>query len=265
MIGFNKDDLAAGLGKLKKAPASSAKEQPSGATVTKAQESIQARRGFSLERGEQDDIDRYQQYILQFNMEVWMDALGAHTFPTRLVSLSKEDGREFIRLYEARDKIEDPSAMLKDLQERLQQTMAGFNACFVKTSSRSAKDFADSDRLKGSFKQVLSELDGSENSKLIAISYASMELLKMKNAKQVVKNFAQSERIWHDMQLALAQAEAAWNESIVVREWVDIEPDMVRMIQDVLVWMRLFSLQVCRSLGALLLTECLRQCRNTGI
>lgn len=158
-----------------------------------------------------------------------MEALGKHTFPTDLVAFSPEEARELVRLYESRETavVTDVSGVLEDLQSRLQGSMDKFKGCFVKTSSRSAKDFAEKERLRKAFGSVLAVLDSSENSKMIAISYASMELLRMKNAKQVVKNFVQSERIWHDMQLALAQAETSWHESIVVREWVDIEPDMV--------------------------------------
>lgn len=36
--------------------------------------------------------------------------------------------------------------------------------------------------------------------------------------------FVGSERIWHDMELALAQS--VWDEALVVRRWVELEPDM---------------------------------------
>lgn len=66
---------------------------------------------------------------------------------------------------------------------------------------------------------------------MIGMSYASREQLRMRTAKQVLQIFSRSERIWHDMHLALNQWKIrnAWNEqqqSLVVRQWIKFELDM---------------------------------------
>lgn len=216
MQGFSADELTKGFKELKQVAV-----DVSNATT------IQARRDFSLATGEQKDIDIYQQYILEFNMERWMEALEDHTFETYLVPLSTVDAKEIIRLYEKRDQLEDISDVLVELRKSLQQSMLKFGGtAFVKTSSRSAKDYTEPEELRRVYQDVLALLADTENSRLIALSYASMELLKMRDASQVINIFIRSERIWHDMQLALAQ-EDKWNEALVVRKWIEIEPDMV--------------------------------------
>jgi len=148
---------------------------------------------------------------------------------------------------------------LEDLKERLAAAF-GDGGAFVKSSSRSAKDFADLAALEQRFTAYLKNLEEavhevvSENTRLIAMSYASMALLKSDDALSVINTFSQSERIWHDMMLATAaqgcahaaatanstnvaaaEGEAsgsgsvpgvAWLESLVVRDWIPIEPDM---------------------------------------
>merc|ERR1719387_1523062 len=55
----------------------------------------------------------------------------------------------------------------------------------------------------------------------------------MKSPEQVMAIFGKSERIWHDMKLALACDDEdddgggdEWAEALAVRRWVHIEPDM---------------------------------------
>ena len=61
-----------------------------------------------------------------------------------------------------------------------------------------------------------------------------MSLLKSSDALKVVDTFTRSERIWHDLQLAIAaqgsgaddtsetqDPHTAWEESLVVRSWVE--------------------------------------------
>ena len=122
---------------------------------------------------------------------------------------------------------------------------AAESGVFVKTSSRSAKDFADPDILRTCFLSKRAEMiraadgdlsppdDDDENRNMIAMSYASMELLRMKSPEQVMAIFGKSERIWHDMKLALACDDeddggggGEWAEALAVRRWVHIEPDM---------------------------------------
>jgi hypothetical protein len=170
-----------------------------------------------------------------------------HTFETQFVEVTKEDAQQFIDLYKAHQNqsLETgqpslPGSLLPVLSANLQKTMDAIGdaeyGCFVKTSSRSAKDHANLAQLKSRFQNALQKVTHKassavdENAKLIAMSYASMELLRMYSCEQVLSIFSQSERIWHDMELALApknpEQEMAWEESIAVRKWVNIEPDM---------------------------------------
>ena len=211
---------------------------------------IQRRRGFDLSSGANEEIDKYQQYIQMFNMERWLALLGDATFATTTVPFSPADAREFLRLYDERaldtDADDASVAVMPELAARLQASMDALSpsggGCFVKCSSRSAKDYADPTELAARYTAALGRLTTvaatSENICLAAMSYASMELLRSCDAARVLGGFARSERIWNDMHLALAQhhdddgataasaAGAVWEESLVAREWVDIEPDM---------------------------------------
>jgi hypothetical protein len=73
----------------------------------------------------------------------------------------------------------------------------------------------------------------TENTRIIAMSYASMQQLQMRTAEQVLAVFRHSERIWHDMHLALndhqddgALDEKRFDENLVIRSWIHFEPDM---------------------------------------
>ena len=203
---------------------------------------ISERRQFDLGSGEQTNIDEYQRYVLLFNLENWYSQLADITFPTQVLELSRQDGHALKDCY---DRIKEHNVHIDESHtfQCYNQLEASIPNCslengdgyFVKTSCRSAKDYADLDNLRSVFSQALISISGSgsspfqshsENIKMIAMSYASMELLKMRSAKQVLQNFMRSERIWHDMHLALAHSASNWNESIVVRQWVNIEPDM---------------------------------------
>lgn len=217
---------------------------------------IQARRDFSLSSGNAVDIRRYQSYVQQFNIEVWLHVLGEATFDTIIVPMSRTDAKAILcsNIYEQQEKdgssSEEPELGLDSLVARLKTAMhsmdAGDRGVFVKTSSRSAKDYADPTVLRDVFLAKRRLMDGevsvrNENRDMIAMSYASMELLRMKTPEQVTRIFLNSERIWHDMQLALACSDSSggdgdsssdsslvesWNESLAVRRWVEIEPDM---------------------------------------
>lgn len=236
----NSDILVASRNKLLRNSVSANSDMKQQCAVPQRTISISERRAFDLGRGTQTDIDEYQQYVLLFNLENWYTQLADVTFPTQVLELSREDGIVFKECYERIEKYNEDIneiSTFRGLHDQLEACMGSFahendNGCFVKTSCRSAKDYADLDNLRIVFSRTLSSLhihshphSHSENNNMIAMSYASMELLKMHSAKQVIQNFIRSERIWHDMHLALAQS-SKWNEAIVVRQWINIEPDM---------------------------------------
>ena len=260
MAFFNAASLSAGRRNLRRAPQSTAAtfdnaSASEGKHNFESAETVQTRRDFSLSSGNAGEVRKYQLYVRNFNIEVWLDALGSATFDTIIVPVSRPDAKAILRsnVHEQLQKegltLDDPALGLDSLVERLGSAMQMLGAqehgVFVKTSSRSAKDFADPAVLRDVFltKRRLMGAESSvqnENHDMIAMSYASMALLRMRTPEQVMNIFSNSERIWHDMQLALAcdsaedcgdnEADGSviepWNESLAVRRWVEIEPDM---------------------------------------
>lgn len=220
-----------------------------------ADATLQQRRGFDISKGEEEQFGKYQSYMQAFNMEVWLDSLRDVTMETTFVPMGVAHADALVQAYEAAQEqggtqeIQLPDGVagaLSDLfSRRLQPAMRALTdsmsgGCFVKTSSRSAKDHADLDTLKN---QLLSAMENrlgisvssgqkpDENASMIAMSYASIEQLKMVDAEHVMHIFTRSERIWHDMHLALNQFKRrnTWDESaqsLVVRRWIQFEPDM---------------------------------------
>jgi hypothetical protein len=179
---------------------------------------IQQRRGFELQSGDEGEFSKYQSYMQDFNMEKWLDALEGLTMETKYVPMEVGDAEAIIEEYDLYNngtgRQSSNRGRLGPLTAALEETMQGLGAkgasgCFVKTSSRSAKDHADSAKLKEVFRWALHEQlgveRGDENLKMAAMSYASMEQLRMRSGEQVMSVFTESKRIWDDMHLALNQ------------------------------------------------------------
>jgi len=229
-------DILSGVGqsKLKKVNLVLSSDLGGGSSAT-----IASRRGFSLESGDPEEILKYQRYILDFNIERWLDRLGDETFVTTTLNFSPDVARELVVRYEElKERKETARACLPDRDMILYGMLEGHDldeggsypglhelctglegvigdqGAFVKTSSRSAKDFADLGTLKHEYDSCVARLlngqvgggsadgrgggdgggdengEGSgdeaaevgqqqacENSALIAMSYASMSLL----------------------------------------------------------------------------------------
>jgi hypothetical protein len=57
---------------------------------------------------------------------------------------------------------------------------------------------------------------------------ASIDCLKSHDAAEVINMFTTSERVWTDLKNTLEFKEArGWKQNFVVRQWFDIESDMV--------------------------------------
>lgn len=189
--------------------------------------------------GSEQDIEKYQDYVLDFNIERWIDPLENLTFKTEFVPLTKDDARVLVAEYNRRTGKSDSNngskaqelEILRRRLEKAMQSVGNGRGTFVKTSCRSAKDFAH-ERLEVIYNEKLAGInttcrEADENSKLLALSLASMELLRMCSAEATLDAFCSSERVWHDMQLALNPAHLhRWHEHFAVRQWVDLEPDM---------------------------------------
>jgi len=198
-------------------------------------ETLTQRRGFDLNKSE-SGIGEYQRYIQAFNIERWLKPLDGVTFPTVMSDISPAEARELAGCYESFksgvESIQPSHTLIESLQRSVEEVDHGCGV-FIKTSSRSAKDFANHERLQAEFGTRLANLpnptghEGTcENDQMIAMSYASMELLRMRSASEALEFFAKSERTWNDMVLALACEENGWEEHAIVRRWVDLEPDM---------------------------------------
>jgi len=127
---------------------------------------------------------------------------------------------------------QDAQTHCTNIEQRLQEIM-GSKPAFVKLSSRSPKDYTDSEKLKQWYIECMQDAgedlaDAHENEKLLALRRARMRMLKSETARDAMTTLLGSERIYQDIQLALRVLGEGgeWNEHIVVREFVDLEPDM---------------------------------------
>lgn len=187
-MNFAAADLQSGLQSLKRT------ERRSAPKVT-----IQQRRSFSLASGDAGEISRYQAYVQLFNIERWLSQLGGATFETLTVDMTRADAIALAKCYETNTKgggeqTAPPEGVLGELTGRLASAMASLDSsgggCFVKTSSRSAKDFAEPSALRAAFaaaKEALtlsgdcgegsSSTTSEENLGMAAMSVASMQVL----------------------------------------------------------------------------------------
>ncbi len=82
-------------------------------------------------------------------------------------------------------------------------------------------------KFRETYKQYLSKRSTfEENDQLICLLHAAVEVLKIRDAQEVLSTFCRSERVSQDMKLALSQAHKKFEEHFIVRKWIDIEPDM---------------------------------------
>ena len=99
---------------------------------------------------------------------------------------------------------------------------------FVKTSSRSPKDAQIcSERLGELYAREVAASDRSENSQMLALLKAAVDMLKCASAAEAMQLMCCSERIYQDMLLAKELAPVhGWAQNFLVREWVDIPVEM---------------------------------------
>jgi len=181
------------------------------------------------------DIHKYQDTVIDCNMEYFLEILGELTFPTDFYPLTQEDAQTFIDCYELFEKKQPLSDALKaklhniedGLQKVIDKVKQKDTGVFVKTSSRSAKDTGVYlEKFRTLYKTTLAKLpEKDDNDKIIALLEAGTYVQKMENAQQVLQMFSISERISQDMKLALAHPDR-FKEHFVVRKWIDLDPSM---------------------------------------
>ena len=186
---------------------------------------------------EREGLQGYHNSILDANMEVWYDVLGPEiTFPTKFFEITFETAKLLMSCYDSRVlkkqelSVEQTAGLLK-LEEGLQKVIDEVRGedefVFVKTSCRSPKDtviFADSfkDKYKGALRKAGSR---SENSKLVCLLEAAIDLLKTRNAKEMLQVFTSSERIYQDMNVATSNP-GRFEQHFAVRKWVTVPPSL---------------------------------------
>ncbi|GFS15448.1 cell division cycle protein 123 homolog [Elysia marginata] len=203
----------------------------------------------------QDEIQSYQESVLDVNTEEWFELLEDYTFPSCYVPMDIEDAKLFVALYERLYANRDPSViasidwrdnLLSDEKERithlcscLQKKMDLFlgdqkaEFAFVKLSSRSPKD---APMAQSHFKELynkflsqenlanLAQID-IENLQVTCLLKAAFQALKMKSADDVIDCCVRSERVYQDLLLALALP-SRFRENWIVRQFIHIDVDM---------------------------------------
>lgn len=181
----------------------------------------------------------YNSTVLNCNIEQWAELLGDYTFKTVMLPITPKHAKLLFDGYKAYEEAGKNVGVVgvfverleAELGEGLRRLMKGLDpqqqGVFMKMSSRSAKDAgAKSGTLKQLYKRYLSSYDvKDENTKIISLLAAGRQLMRYRNSREALEMFVISERIYQDMLLALKYPER-WNESIVIREWVEIDVDM---------------------------------------
>eukprot|EP00727_Mastigamoeba_balamuthi_P010050 m51a1_g5668 hypothetical protein (978) ;mRNA; f:919970-924001 len=192
------------------------------------------------------DVALYQNVVLDSNAEQWLNLLDdTVTFATDFLPLTIADAHALLAANEAYERAGRgyPRAellvtgSLESLASSLQQVIDSVrqrNSCeyvFVKGSSRSHKDVLINCKplLEVCRRNLERHLKAGEpcddNTKSAAVLEAGVELLRAREAREVVALLAASTRIKEDMTLALEHP-GRFCENIVVRQWVDIDIDM---------------------------------------
>ena len=192
----------------------------------------------------------YQSTVLDINIESWYPLIREHTFATEFLPFDPAVGALFIEAYESYEAhlkrvctgvlpagaaytVPDGLAARLDalagsLQAVIDRVQARPGAgVFVKASSRSAKDAPTSRRRLGELyhARLAAAADGTDNTKIVCMLQAGLEIMKVHTAAEALDLFSRSERIMQDMLLARQRPER-WEESFAVRRWVDIPVDM---------------------------------------
>eukprot|EP01052_Picozoa_sp_SAG31_P017395 SAG31_NODE_1188_length_9481_cov_14.760819_4_plen_440_part_00 len=193
----------------------------------------------------------YEATTLDVNIEAWYHLIPEFTFYTEFLPFDMETGllwREAFAEYERykieREQAGEPAtgwrpsceivaktAKLKtDLQaviDHVRGTNDGDVPVFIKASSRSAKDApaAQASLVSSYLAKVAMKSEDTLSNRVRSMLEAGLEMMKVFAAADALALFWCSERINQDMELALARPER-WNQSFVVRRWVDIEVDM---------------------------------------
>jgi len=184
--------------------------------------------GLAAEKAGQEAADIINSKVRGADIEQWYDALKDVTYETVFLPITIEEGKAMVEIYDSKDTGASVSPQLNEtiraMTSKLQTVMNKYESgCFIKLSSRSAKDSSiSSDRTKNIFRKLINEVPNPTlNDKLIAINRAHILALQLTDAKEVVDMFLGSERINSDLKLALDYSHN-WTQDFVIREFVPV-------------------------------------------
>ncbi|KAK0044948.1 cell division cycle protein 123 [Biomphalaria pfeifferi] len=199
----------------------------------------------------QEEIDEYQNNVLDVNIETWFELIKEHSFPSTFLHISSEEAKLFVKIYERHYANLEPEVIaytnwqnylskeeqyvISNLSERLQDKIDQFieqerGFVFVKLSGRSPKDAPMvQSQFKTIYMQHLMKANPSdrfnENTQIKCLLQANFESLQMSSSQEVLDACLRSERVYQDMLLALAVPER-FRENFIIRKFVNFDVDM---------------------------------------
>lgn len=150
------------------------------------------------------------------NIENWYEQIKDFTFKTTIIDMTREQGLLLHRVYKSQKNNtelshEDKESFQK-LEDSLEVEISKFpNGSFVKLSCRSPKDAtALAPEMIERYRSVLKKRaqEGKiidDNAKLIELFTSHIQILCSKNAKEALRWFIKSVRVYQDIELALKE------------------------------------------------------------
>jgi hypothetical protein len=196
------------------------------------------------------DEHEYMKTFDLYSIDRWYDTCKDFTFPTQLLSLTKEEVHTIMEGY-SRNVLRKPitddniyNSELQKLKEKLEhiiQQVGGSEGVFVRMSTRSPKDSGfQTDRMRTLLAEMLkheslvekgsgSDEDddddyyasmNTQNYEFFCFFTAQIQSLKITTADEALELLTRSERVFEDLESILAVVKD-WNVYICVRKWLN--------------------------------------------
>lgn len=168
-----------------------------------------------------------------FDFDRWYPTLQPLTFPSEILEVTVPEAQAMMHYYQAHYLMKDvftakDHTILASLKTKIDTLITSHfpNGVFVRMSNRSPKDglplLSGTQSLSDQIDSIRSSLN-SNNDKLIIINQLQMDVLKCKDASQVLHLILSSERIYFDLCLALDNhtllKNDIWSSNIILRAW----------------------------------------------
>ncbi len=203
----------------------------------------------SLSAGIAQERENYNR-LRAVDLESWYDALRVHTYPTRFVSITRDQASAMVHNYwtqkRGQTKIQDITnpPCLVELEAEIDRVMGELRAeyasitnktssfgVFAKLSSRSPKDATNKhpiivNMLIEKLQRIKQERGSITGNDIMAcIMACSVECLKLQSGRDVLETLCTSDRVCEDdlpLALNLSGPDCQWSQHIVLRQWIDI-------------------------------------------